>query len=50
MSILADKSYLFAIRIVKLNEYLTKEKKEYTMKNYSLFTIHYSLSSWGETR
>jgi len=28
MSILADKSYLFAIRIVKLNEYLTKEKKE----------------------
>jgi four helix bundle protein len=36
MSILADKSYSFAIRIVKLNEYLTKEKKEYTLSKQLL--------------
>ena len=36
MSILADKSYKFAIRIVKLNEYLIKEKKEYTLSNQLL--------------
>lgn len=36
MSILADKSYAFAIRIVKLNEYLTKEKKEYTLSKQLL--------------
>jgi four helix bundle protein len=36
MSILSDKSYKFAIRIVKVNEYLTKEKKEYTLSNQLL--------------
>jgi len=36
MSILADKSYKFAIRIVKLNEYLTKDKKEYTLSRQLL--------------
>ena len=36
MSILADKSYTFAIRIVKLNAYLTKEKKEYTLSKQLL--------------
>ena len=36
MSILADKSYKFAIRIVKLNEYLTNEKKEYTLSKQLL--------------
>ena len=30
-SILLDKSLLFAARIVKLNKYLTKEKKEHVM-------------------
>ena len=33
---MAEKSYAFAIRIVKLNEYLTKEKKEYTLSNQLL--------------
>ncbi len=36
MSILADKSYKFAIRIVKLNRYLTKEQKEYTLSKQLL--------------
>ena len=36
MGILSDKSYKFAIRIVKVNEYLTKEKKEYTLSNQLL--------------
>ncbi len=36
MSILADKSYEFAIRIVKLNAYLNKEKKEYTLSKQLL--------------
>ena len=36
MSILADKSYKFAIRIVKLNEYMIKEKKEYTLSKQLL--------------
>ena len=36
MSILADKGYKFAIRIVKLTTYLTKEKKEYTLSNQLL--------------
>ena len=36
MSILADKSYSFAIRIVKLHAYLTKEKKEYTLSRQLL--------------
>ena len=36
MSILADKSYRFAIRIVKLNAYLTKDKKEYTLSKQLL--------------
>jgi len=36
MSILASKSYQFAIRIVKLNVYLTKEKKEYTLSRQLL--------------
>jgi four helix bundle protein len=36
MSILSDKSYKFAIRIVKVNEYLTKEKKEYTLSKQLL--------------
>ena len=36
MSILADKSYKFAIRIVKLSAYLTKEKKEYTLSKQLL--------------
>jgi four helix bundle protein len=36
MSILANKSYAFAIRIVKLNKYLTKEKKEYTLSKQLL--------------
>jgi four helix bundle protein len=36
MSILVDKSYKFAIRIVKLNEYLSKEKKEYTLSKQLL--------------
>jgi len=36
MSILANKSYAFAIRIVKLNKYLTKEKKEYTLRKQLL--------------
>jgi four helix bundle protein len=36
MSILADKSYKFAIRIVKLSAYLTKEQKEYTLSRQLL--------------
>ncbi len=36
MSILAEKSYQFAIRIVKLNEYLRKEKQEYTLSKQLL--------------
>ncbi|HQS72729.1 MAG TPA: four helix bundle protein [Sulfurovum sp.] len=36
MSILADKSYKFAIRIVKLHAYLTKEQKEYTLSKQLL--------------
>jgi len=31
MSVLEDKSYKFAIRIVKLNQYLANEKKEYVL-------------------
>ena len=30
-NILYDKSYIFSIRIVKLTQYLTKEKKEYIL-------------------
>ena len=36
MSVLADKSYKFAIRIVKLSAYLTKEKKEYILSKQLL--------------
>ncbi|MCD6653950.1 MAG: four helix bundle protein [Sulfurovum sp.] len=36
MSILAEKSYKFAIRIVKLNVYLKDEKKEYTLSKQLL--------------
>ncbi|DAB40156.1 MAG TPA: four helix bundle protein [Sulfurovum sp. UBA12169] len=36
MSILAEKSYKFAIRIVKLNAYLKDEKKEYTLSKQLL--------------
>jgi four helix bundle protein len=36
MSILEDKSYKFAIRIVKLNRYLTVEKREYTLSKQLL--------------
>jgi four helix bundle protein len=31
MNILQEKSYKFALRIVKLSEYLTKEKKEFVL-------------------
>lgn len=31
MSVLQEKSYKFALRIVKLSEYLNKEKKEYVL-------------------
>src|SRR5215210_8291579 len=31
MDILQDKSYKFALRIAKLSEYLTKEKKEFVL-------------------
>ncbi|MCF6207661.1 MAG: four helix bundle protein [Sulfurovum sp.] len=36
MSILADKSYQFAIRIVKLSRYLQNEKKEYVLSKQLL--------------
>ena len=36
MSILAEKSYAFAIRTVKCSEYLQKEKKEYIMSKQLL--------------
>jgi len=36
MSILADKSYQFAIRIVKLNRYFAEEKKEYVLSKQLL--------------
>jgi four helix bundle protein len=36
MSILEDKSYKFAIRIVKLNKYLTVEKREFTLSKQLL--------------
>ena len=36
MSVLADKSYQFAIRIVKLNTYLQNEKKEYVLSKQLL--------------
>jgi len=35
-NILQDKSYLFAIRIVKLNQYLTGVKKEYVLSKQIL--------------
>jgi four helix bundle protein len=35
-SILKDKSYLFAIRIVKLNQYLCTEKNEFVMSKQIL--------------
>jgi len=35
-SILKDKSYLFAIRIVKLTQYLVNEKKEYVLSKQVL--------------
>lgn len=31
MNILQEKSYKFALRIAKLSEYLTKEKKEFVL-------------------
>jgi len=36
MSVLADKSYQFAIRIVKLNTYMQNEKKEYVLSKQLL--------------
>ncbi len=36
MGILADKSYQFAIRIVKLNSYLQNEKQEYVLSKQLL--------------
>jgi four helix bundle protein len=36
MSILEDKSYKFAIRIVKLNKYLTVEKREFPLSKQLL--------------
>ncbi len=36
MSILEDKSYKFAIRIVKLNRYLITQKKEFTLSRQLL--------------
>jgi len=36
MSILAEKSYQFAMRIVKLNRYLQEEKKEYVLSKQLL--------------
>jgi four helix bundle protein len=36
MSILEDKSYKFAIRIVKLNKYLINQKKEFTLSKQLL--------------
>jgi len=36
MSVLEDKSYKFAIRIVKLNQYLANEKKEYVLSKQVL--------------
>ena len=36
MSVLADRSYQFAIRIVKLNTYLQNEKKEYVLSKQLL--------------
>ena len=36
MSILEDKSYKFAIRIVKLNKYLCTEHKEYVLSKQLL--------------
>jgi len=36
MSILAEKTYKFANHIVKLNTYLTDEKKEYTLSKQLL--------------
>ena len=36
MSILAEKSYQFAIRIVRLNQYLQQEKKEYVLSKQLL--------------
>jgi four helix bundle protein len=35
-SILKEKSYTFAIRIVKLNQFLCEEKKEYTLSKQIL--------------
>ena len=36
MSVLVDKSYDFSIRMVKLNQYLNNEKKEYVMSKQLL--------------
>lgn len=33
---LQEKSYAFALRIIKLNQFLQKEKKEYTLSNQLL--------------
>ena len=35
-SILRDKSYLFAIRVVKLSQFLVKEKREYVLSKQLL--------------
>jgi len=35
-SIIKDKSFLFAIRIIKLSQYLTETKKEYTLSKQLL--------------
>ena len=35
-SVLRDKSYLFAMRIIKLSQYLRSEKKEYVLSKQLL--------------
>jgi len=35
-NVILDKSYQFALRIVKLNQYLTKDKKEFVLSNQVL--------------
>ena len=36
MSVLVEKSYAFAVRVVKMNTYLTKEKREFVLSKQLL--------------